>query len=232
MPYLVQSDRVQHGDVVSGQIDARGKRVVIIGGGDTGTDCLGTAHRQGAASVVHLDIRSRPPDTRSRLTPWPTWPLVLRSTAAHEEGGDRVFAATSHAFIDDGCGNVAGIRLLEARTVADGGGARARYEPIPGTERLLPADLVLLALGFTGPEHAPLCEHLGLTYDEHGAYARGDAYETAAPGVYVAGDAGRGQSLIVWAIAEGRGAAASIDAYLSGTTILASPIRASDRPIG
>jgi len=206
-------------------ITARGKDVVIIGGGDTGADCLGTAHRQGAASVTQLEILPRPPASRPGHQPWPTYPMIYRVSSAHEEGGERVYAVSTREFRGDSDGRVAVLRLVE---VEFSGG---RFEPVPGTDRELPCQLVLLALGFTGPEHEPLLGGLGVDYDARGNVARDGSYATSVPGVYVAGDMGRGQSLIVWAIAEGRSAAAAVDRYLAADTVLPVAIPPTARPL-
>ncbi|HEV2451202.1 MAG TPA: glutamate synthase subunit beta [Streptosporangiaceae bacterium] len=213
MEYLPASNRAVAGDTEPA-ISARGLDVVIIGGGDTGADCLGTAHRQGARSVTQLEIMPRPPDGRPAHQPWPTYPMIYRVSSAHEEGGERVYAVSTRELAGDGSGRVSGVRLVEVE-FRDG-----RFEPVPDTERCLPAQLVLLALGFTGPERGPLLSGLGVELDPRGVVARGGSYETSAPGVFVAGDMGRGQSLIVWAIAEGRSAAAAVDRYLTGETSL------------
>ncbi|ABK52851.1 glutamate synthase (NADH) small subunit [Acidothermus cellulolyticus 11B] len=224
MEYLPIANRVQQGDLAEPTITAKDKRVVIIGGGDTGADCLGTAHRQGAKSVVQLEILPRPPLRPAPSTPWPTWPLMLRTSTAHEEGGERRFSVNTLEFLGDGAGNVRALRLVEVRMV-DG-----RFEPIPGTEQELPADLVLLAMGFLGPERT-LIEQFGLQTDVRGNIARDESYATNVPGVFVCGDAGRGQSLIVWAIAEGRAAAAAVDRFLTGVPRLPVPIAPSARPL-
>ncbi len=224
MEYLPGANRVQEGDLEEAPIDAAGKHVVIIGGGDTGADCLGTALRQGAASVTQLEIMPTPPEARPTGQPWPTYPMIFRVSSAHEEGGDRVFAVSTERFVGEG-GKVTALRLSDVEMV-DG-----RFVPVEGTTREIPADLVFLAMGFTGPEPEGLVADLGLTITERGSLARDDDYATALDGVFVAGDAGRGQSLIVWAIAEGRAAAASVDRYLTGDTNLPSPIRASARPL-
>ncbi|MCL6549483.1 MAG: glutamate synthase subunit beta [Acidothermus cellulolyticus] len=224
MEYLPIANRVQQGDLAEPTITAKDKRVVIIGGGDTGADCLGTAHRQGAKSVVQLEILPRPPLRPAPSTPWPTWPLMLRTSTAHEEGGERRFSVNTLEFLGDGAGNVRALRLVEVRMV-DG-----RFEPIPGTEQELPADLVLLAMGFLGPERT-LIEQFGLQTDARGNIARDESYATNVPGVFVCGDAGRGQSLIVWAIAEGRAAAAAVDRFLTGVPRLPAPIAPSARPL-
>jgi glutamate synthase (NADPH/NADH) small chain len=231
MEFLPWSNRAQEGDLAeeATPINAAGKDVIIIGGGDTGADCLGTAHRQGALSVHQFEILPRPPDTRDASTPWPMWSLMLRSAAAHEEGGERVFAVNTQEFIDDGSGNVAALRAHEVRSeVVDG---RPTFIEVPGTSFELPCELVLLALGFTGPERTPLLESLGVELDARGNVARDATWSTNVPGVFVAGDMGRGQSLIVWAIAEGRATAAAVDTYLMGTTDLPANVRPTSRPI-
>ncbi|HET9071654.1 MAG TPA: glutamate synthase subunit beta [Acidimicrobiales bacterium] len=224
MEYLPLANRVQEGDLPDAPITAAGKRVVIIGGGDTGADCLGTAHRQGAVSVHQLEIMPRPPGSRDPSTPWPTWPLVFRTSSAHEEGGERVFAVETEAFEDDGTGHVAGLRAHEVRWVPASGDRPARFEAVAGTEQDLPCELVLLAMGFTGPEPA-LPVALGTELGPRGTVAR-SGYATSVPGVWVCGDAGRGQSLIVWAIAEGRSCAAEVDRALTGRSLLPAPLPA------
>jgi glutamate synthase (NADPH/NADH) small chain len=207
-------------------VSAHGKHVVIIGGGDTGADCLGTAHRQGAASVTQLEILQRPADARPDGNPWPTWPLVYRTSSAHEEGGERVYAVSTTRLVGDEHGDVRSLELVEV-TFVDG-----RFEPVPGTERQIPADLVLLAMGFLGPQRAGLVEQLGVELDPRGNVARDADFMTSVPGVFVAGDAGRGQSLIVWAIAEGRAAAAGVDGWLrEGASTLPRPIDPTSRPL-
>jgi glutamate synthase (NADPH) small chain len=206
-------------------ISANGKDVVIIGGGDTGADCLGTAHRQGAASVTQLEIMSRPPQARPGNQPWPTYPMTYRVSSAHEEGGERVYAVSTQEFRGDGSGRVCGLRLVEVEFT------EGRFEPVPGTERDLPCQLVLLALGFTGAERSPLLDGLGVAFDHRGNVARDGSYATSVPGVFVAGDMGRGQSLIVWAIAEGRSAAAAVDSYLAGESRLPVPVAPTSRPL-
>jgi glutamate synthase (NADPH/NADH) small chain len=192
---------------------------VIIGGGDTGADCLGTAHRQGALDVHQLEILARPPEERSPETPWPLWPLQMRTSAAHEEGGDRMFAVTTLRFLGDDAGALRGVLLAEVRQEG------TRFVPVPGTERELPCELVLLALGFAGPEPSML-EEAGLVLDGRGNIARDAGYATSLRGVFAGGDAGRGQSLIVWAIAEGRSVAAAVDRWLGGATMLPAPVAA------
>ncbi len=222
MTYLPLANRVVAGDLAASPIDAAGKHVVIVGGGDTGADCYGTAHRQGALSVTQLQINLRPPDVPSPHTPWPTWPLVFRTAPAYEEGGTRLFALATEGFLGDEQGRVRALQLIQMRN---------RHKPIPGTETELPADMVLLALGFSGPERTPLLEQLGVEYTRSHAIARDSSYETSVPNVFVVGDAGRGQSLIVWAIAEGRAAAAAVDARLTGRTALPAPIPANTMPL-
>jgi glutamate synthase (NADPH/NADH) small chain len=206
-------------------ISARGRHVVIIGGGDTGSDCLGTALRQGAASVTQLEIMPRPPDRRPGSQPWPMYPMTFRVSSSHQEGGERVYAVSTQEFLADASGRVRALRLAEVE-MADG-----RLVPRPGSERELGCDLVLLAMGFSGAEGGGLLDGLGIDLDGRGNAARDDLYATAVPGVFVAGDMGRGQSLIVWAIAEGRSAAAAADRYLSGDTMLPTAIAASARPL-
>jgi glutamate synthase (NADPH/NADH) small chain len=202
-------------------ISARGRHVVIIGGGDTGADCLGTAHRQGAASVTQLEIMPRPPAARAGHQPWPTYPMIYRVSSAHEEGGERAYAVSTLEFLGDEQGRVRALQVAEA----------AGFDPVPGTERELPCDLVLLAMGFTGAERPGLLTELGVDFDARGNVGRDAQYATSVPGVFTAGDMGRGQSLIVWAIAEGRSAAAAVDRYLGGTAHLPAPIPPTARPL-
>jgi len=225
MEYLPPANRVQQGDFEETSISARGKHVVIIGGGDTGADCLGTAIRQGAASITQLEIMPRPPDLRAGTNPWPQWSMVYRTSSAHEEGGERVFSVNTERFLADEDGNVRSLVLNEV--VFNNG----KFEIVEGTERELPCDLVLLALGFVGPEKGTWLDQLGVALDDRGNIARTDTYATNIPGVFVAGDMGRGQSLIVWAIAEGRACAAAVDERLMGSTTLPSPIVSSARPM-
>ncbi len=225
MEYLPPANRVQQGDIEETSISARGKHVVIIGGGDTGADCLGTAIRQGAASITQLEIMPRPPDLRAGTNPWPQWSMIYRTSSAHEEGGERVFSVNTDRFLADEHGNVRALVLNEV--VLNNG----KFEIVEGTERELPCDLVLLALGFVGPEKDSWLDQLGVALDDRGNIARTDTYATNVPGVFVAGDMGRGQSLIVWAIAEGRACAAAVDERLMGATTLPSPIVSSARPL-
>ncbi len=225
MEYLPLANQVCEGTLPETPIHAAGKHVVIIGGGDTGADCLGTAHRQGAASVTQLEILPTPPATRPDTAPWPTYPMTYRVTSAHEEGGERVYSVSTKEFRADGAGNLRALLLVDVEMV-DG-----RFVEVEGSERELPADLVFLAMGFTGPERGPLVEQLGVALDERGNIRRDQHYASSVPGVFVAGDAGRGQSLIVWAIAEGRAAAAAVDAHLMGSTTLPAPIPPTARPL-
>ena len=226
MTYLPHGNRTAVGDDVPDQVLATGLDVVVVGGGDTGADCLGTALRQGARSVTQLEILPSPPADRPADQPWPTYPRVLRTSSAHDEGGERVWATSTVRFLDDGAGAV---RAVEVEDVEAVGG---RFRPVPGTRRELPAGLVLLALGFTGAEPGPLLDTLGVTHAGRGTLDRHDDFSTDVPGVFVAGDAGRGQSLVVWAIAEGRAAAASVDAFLMGASALPAPVRAGTAPLG
>jgi glutamate synthase (NADPH) small chain len=223
MDYLKPSNMVQEGTLATPPITAEGKHVVIIGGGDTGADCLGTAHRQGAASVHQLEIMPEPPSTRPGDNPWPTWPLVLRTSSALEEGGERIFSVTTDEFVDDGTGAVSGLRghEVELTTGEDG---RPTFTPVAGSEFELPCELVLLAMGFLGAEPDGVVADLGLALDARGSVPAGPDWATAVDNVFVCGDMTRGQSLIVWAVAEGRSAAAAVDRHLMGTTALPAPI--------
>jgi glutamate synthase (NADPH/NADH) small chain len=205
MEFLPQQNRRGAGDHVANQILATGKHVVIIGGGDTGADCLGTSHRQKAASVHQFEIMPMPPSDRTASTPWPLWPLQLRVESSHEEGGIRDWAIATTSFSGDGQ-----VNKLHAVRV----GPAPKFEPIPGSEFSLDADLVLLAMGFTGPVKTGLIEQLGVNLDARGNVSTDANYMSSAPGVFAAGDLRRGQSLVVWAIAEGRKAAEGIDSYL------------------
>jgi glutamate synthase (NADPH/NADH) small chain len=226
MEYLTWANRVQEGDVIESPVCAEGKDVVIIGGGDTGADCLGTAHRQRARSVVHVDIRSRPPEQRTRDMPWPTYPAIYRDSCAHEEGGIRLFCVDTVEFVGDDAGRLRAIRLAD--------GHRDDRKQFHRSARVteLPAQLALLALGFSGPEHCGLLAELDVALDGRGMVARDERFMTSVDGVFAAGDVGRGPSLVVWAIAEGRAAAAGVDAYLTGRHILPCPIHPTDLPVG
>ncbi len=225
MEYLPPSNQVQEGDLATSPISANGKHVVIIGGGDTGADCLGTAHRQGAASVTQLEILPQPPESRAETNPWPQWSFIYRTSSAHEEGGERLFSVTTDRFVGDEKNNVRALVICEVKSES------GSFVKVEGTERELPADLVLLALGFVGPEKSSWIDQLGLQSDLRGNIVRNDNYMSNVNGVFIAGDMGRGQSLIVWAIAEGRAAAAGVDHYLMGATDLPVPIVASARPL-
>ncbi|BCJ50985.1 glutamate synthase [Actinoplanes sp. NBRC 14428] len=230
MDHLVPANRVVAGLQESTPIDARDKHVVIIGGGDTGADCLGVAHRQGAANVIQLDQYPLPPEARAaELHPWPTWPVILRNYPAHEEGGERVFGVAVQEFVDDGNGNVAAVRVADV--VVERVDGRRTVTVTPGSERDLRADLVLLAIGFEGTEQQPLLDQLGVTRNPRGAVDAGDDWQTGADGVFVAGDMHRGASLIVWAIAEGRAAAAAIHQYLGAPGDLPAPVRPTSQPL-
>lgn len=229
MEFLPQSNRASLGEAPtldgSDQILATDKDVVIIGGGDTGADCLGTSTRHGARSITQLEIMPEPPTTRPGGQPWPTYPMTFRVSSAHEEAGDRVYSVSTKAFLGDDDGNVRALRLVEVE-FKDG-----QFAEVEGSEREIPAQLVLFAMGFVGPEKPGLVEQLGVDLDERGNVARDAAYMTSVNGVFVAGDAGRGQSLIVWAIAEGRSAASAVDQYLTGSTTLPYPIKPTERPL-
>ena len=224
MDYLTQSNQVVSGHSVIDQIDATGKHVVILGGGDTGADCLGTATRQGALSVTTLAIGKQPSSERTPGQPWPTFPTLFEISSAHEEFGERQYLASTVEFVGE-AGKLTGVKVAETEFV-DG-----KRLPKAGTERVIPADLVFLALGFTGAELETMNSQSGILADSRGNVARNSAWATNLEDVFVAGDAGRGQSLIVWAIAEGRAAAASIDEYLTGNTVLPKPVRPTDRAI-
>jgi len=224
MEYLTLSNKRCEGDPVPDEtfISARGKRVVIIGGGDTGADCLGTVHRQGAAAVHQFEVLPRPPDARAPDNPWPQWPNILRVSSAHEEGGERVYAVSTDRFTDDGHGRVKQLHGVKVDLVRAGG--RVEFKPVPGSEFALDVDLVLLAMGFLGPERSGPIDELGLKLTERGNVARDPNWMTSAPGVFTCGDMQRGQSLIVWAIAEGRSCAAGVDRWLMGRTDLPAPL--------
>jgi glutamate synthase (NADPH/NADH) small chain len=206
-------------------INATGKHVVILGGGDTGADCLGTAIRQGAASVTQLEIMPRPTEERPDSQPWPTYPMIYRVSSAHEEAGERLYAVSTEKFLGDADGNLRALQLVETKFV------NGKFEKVEGSEKEIPADLVFLAMGFVGPEKSELLSQLEVELDDRGNVKRDLTYATNIDGVFVAGDAGRGQSLIVWAIAEGRSCASAVDAYLEGSTQLPAPILPTARPL-
>jgi glutamate synthase (NADPH) small chain len=223
MEYLPQGNRRALGESIASDklIDARGKHVVIIGGGDTGADCLGTAHRQGAAKVTQLEIMPRPPEQRAPGNPWPQYPNVFRVASAHEEGGERLYSVSTKNFLGAN-GQLTGLKLVKVEAVNEGG--RLTFKEVPGSEFELKADLVFLAMGFTGPEKPGMLTQLGVKLTERGNVARDGNWMTNVPGVFTAGDMQRGQSLIVWAIAEGRSAARGVDAYLMGSSDLPAPL--------
>ena len=224
MEFLTLQNRRCEGDQIPDVdfISTKDKHVVIIGGGDTGADCLGTSHRQGAKSVTSLEIMPKPPGARAADNPWPEWPRIYRIAAAHEEGGERLYAVSTKRFVDDGNGHVRALELVEvAMKTVDG---RTQFEEVAGSSHELPADRVFLAMGFTGPERAGLLDALGVGLSERGNVQRDANWMTSVDGVFAAGDIQRGQSLIVWAIAEGRAAAAAIDRYLMGATDLPAPL--------
>jgi glutamate synthase (NADPH/NADH) small chain len=225
MDFLPHANRHASDESYEVPVSAAGKHVVIIGGGDTGADCLGTTHRQGPASVTQLEILARPADERPTANPWPSWPLIYRTSSAHEEGGERVFAVSTARFVGDEAGQVRALELVDVELV------EGRFTPIAGTEREIPAQLVLLAMGFSGPEQDGLLAQLGVEIDGRGNIGRDERFMSSVPGIFVAGDAGRGQSLIVWAIAEGRSAAAAVDEWLTGSTELPAPIEPTRRPL-
>ena len=226
MEYLPWGNRQALGELPGEPaINARGKKVVILGGGDTGADCLGTAHRQGAASVVQIEIMPRPTEERPENQPWPTYPMTYRVSSAHEEGGERIYSIATEAFLGDDAGNLRALKVVETRF------ENGKFVPIPGTAHEIECELVFLALGFTGPEKSPLMADFEITLTDRGLVARDDEYRTNLENVFVCGDAGRGQSLIVWAIAEGRSAAAAVDRYLTGREQLPVTITASERPL-
>jgi glutamate synthase (NADPH) small chain len=222
MEYLRQANLVLEGALHTPQITAADKHVIIIGGGDTGADCLGTVHRQGARSVRQLEILPEPPATRVTSNPWPTWPVILRSSAAHEEGGERLYSIGTTEFVRDAAGELQAIRI--ARVERDA--ASGAFLPVAGEERELEAGLVLLALGFVGPERDGIIADLGVELNGRGNLVVTPSYETTEEGVFACGDCVRGQSLVVWAIAEGRSAAAAVDRYLTGSSALPVPLAA------
>jgi glutamate synthase (NADPH/NADH) small chain len=230
MEYLPPANKVQEGDLAEHPFSAAGKRVVIIGGGDTGADCLGTSHRHGAASIHQFEIMPRPPDARPDANPWPTWPMIYRTSSAHEEGGERVFSVNTECFLGDDDGNLRALRAHEVeQKFVDG---RMVFEKVEGSDFELPCELVLLAMGFVGPERSGMIEQLGVDLNERGNVGRDERWLTNVDGVFVCGDMGRGQSLIVWAIAEGRSCAAAVDEWLMGHSDLPAPLTPDAAPIG
>ncbi|HET6500459.1 MAG TPA: glutamate synthase subunit beta [Amycolatopsis sp.] len=231
MEYLVQANRQCEGDGPP-EITAAGRHVVVIGGGDTGADCYGTATRQGALSVTQLDQYPLPPDARDDdRSPWPTWPYVLRTYPAHEEGGERKFGVAVQRFVGDAEGRVRGIELQKVRVSRDPETGVRSVVPVSQEIEEIPADLVLLAIGFDGVEEMRLLDDLGLTLTSRGTVSCGVDWQTDAPGVFVCGDAHRGASLVVWAIAEGRSVANAVDTYLTGDSDLPAPVHPTALPL-
>ncbi len=225
MEFLPWGNKQALGEVEVPPINVAGKHVVILGGGDTGADCLGTSVRQGAASVTQLEIMPQPTEDRPANQPWPTYPMIFRVSSAHEELDNRIYSVSTQEFIGDGAGNLKAIKIVEVKFV-DG-----KFENVPGTERELPADFVFLAMGFTGVEKSELLAQLEVQLDERGNIKRDANFQSTEEGIFVAGDAGRGQSLIVWAIAEGRSAASALDSWLVGESQLPAPIEPTTRPL-
>ncbi len=225
MDYLTESNRVVSGLKSAPEINATGKNVIVLGGGDTGSDCIGTAVRQGAASITTLAIGKEPPRDRADHEPWPMYPKVFEVSSSHEEGGERKYLASTVEFVGEK-GKLTGLKVAETEYMDDG-----RRLPKAGTEHIIPADLVFLALGFTGQDSESITEQLGAEFDARTNVARDETYMTNVPGVFSAGDAGRGQSLVVWAIAEGRACAAAVERYLTGSTSLPEPVGPGDREI-
>ncbi len=225
MEFLPWGNKQALGEIENPPINVKDKDVVILGGGDTGADCLGTSIRQGAASITQLEIMPRPSDERPDSQPWPTYPMIYRVSSAHEEQDNRIFSVSTEEFLGDEDGNLRAIKIVETEFI------EGKFQSIPGTEREIKADFVFLALGFTGPERSPLLDQLEVQVDERGNIKRDANFAANEDGVFVAGDAGRGQSLIVWAIAEGRSAASAVDRYLTGDTQLPSPIETTTRQL-
>ncbi len=218
MEFLPKANKVAVGDLDEHPFSAKGRDVVIIGGGDTGSDCMGTSARHGANSITQFEITERPPDTRSEKSPWPTWPIMLRTSTSHEESGsERMFNINSTEFLSDENGRVRAINTVEVETVFNDG--RMSFETVEGSEREIKADMVLLAIGFTGPERSPLLEQFDVELTPRGNVDKDDNWKTSADDVFVCGDMSRGQSLIVWAIAEGRQCAEAVDKSLSDQSV-------------
>ena len=225
MEFLPWGNKQALGEIEAPPINVAGKHVVILGGGDTGADCLGTSIRQGAASVTQLEIMPRPTDERPTGQPWPTYPMIYRVSSAHEEEDNRMFSVSTEEFLGDGQGNLRAIKIVETQFV------NGKFEAVVASEKEIPCDFVFMAMGFTGPEKSSLITQLEVQLDDRGNIKRDEKFQTTEEGIFVAGDAGRGQSLIVWAIAEGRSAAAEVDRYLTGRTQLPTPIAPTDRPL-
>jgi glutamate synthase (NADPH/NADH) small chain len=224
MEYLTLQNRRNEGETVPDEafISARDRHVIIIGGGDTGADCLGTAHRQGALSVHQLELLPRPPENRAAANPWPQWPNIFRISSAHEEGGERLYSIATQRFSGDATGRVKKLHAHKVEIVNTGG--RVEFKPMAGSEFDLDADLVLLAMGFLGAETDGLLQKLGVKLTDRGNVWRDGQWMTSVPGVFTCGDMQRGQSLIVWAIAEGRSCARGVDEYLMGRSDLPAPL--------
>jgi len=218
MDFLTLQNKEVDGEQIEKKLTAKGKNVVVLGGGDTGSDCIGTSHRQGAASVVQLELMPKPQAKRGESDPWPMWPMTLRTSSSHEEGGERQWSILTKEFIGNESGELTHVKLVDIEWVNQGG--RQQMKEIEGTERLIPCELALLAVGFTQPE-SPLLDHLGVTKTNSGTVSAKD-YQTNVESIFAAGDARRGQSLVVWAISEGREAARQVDRYLMGSTELPS----------
>lgn len=225
MEFLPWGNKQALGEIEVSPINVAGKHVVILGGGDTGADCLGTSIRQGAASVTQLEIMPRPTDERPSGQPWPMYPMIYRVSSAHEEEDNRMFSVSTEEFLGDEQGNLRAIKIVETEFV------NGKFEPVADSSKEIPCDFVFMAMGFTGPEKSSLITQLEVELDERGNIKRGPNFQTTEEGIFVAGDAGRGQSLIVWAIAEGRSAASAVDTYLTGRTQLPAPIMPTDRPL-
>ncbi len=229
MEFLPQQNKINQGDTLTDQILATGKDVIVIGGGDTGSDCTGTSNRQGCNSLTQFELFPAPPDVgqfpraaeRPRNTPWPYWPIIFRTSTSHEEGCQREFSIETKEFLSDEDGHVRGLRTVRVEWVKDDNG-RQTFREVPGSEKIYPAQLVLLAMGFVGPEKQGPIEQLGLELDPRGNVKCDETYMSSVPGVFAAGDMRRGQSLVVWAIHEGREAARAVDKYLMGVTHLPS----------
>jgi len=230
MAYLTGGSQAVEASLDRPPIDAVGKRVVIIGGGDTGADCLGTAHRQGARSVHQLETLPEPPLTRSEADPWPTWPRILRTYPAHEEGGERLFSVSTAAFAGDALGQVRALQADQVRMTTDAAG-HSTFQPLVGSMFELPCDLVLLGLALSGPERSGIVADLGVRLSQRGTVATDAKLETDVAGVFACGDMVKGQSLVVWAIAEGRAAAAAVDRHLMGESDLPAPVVPGQLPI-
>jgi glutamate synthase (NADPH/NADH) small chain len=222
MEFLTQQNKRGAGDkIVSGDILANEKNVLVIGGGDTGSDCVGTSNRQSAKSVTQIELLAKPPLTRNDdSNPWPLWPMIVMTSSSHEEGVQREWAILTKEFLGDATGRLTGLKLVNIKWAANSQG-RMGFEEIPGTERIIPCELALLAIGFTGAEKGGMIDELKLELDERGNIKTLN-YRTTQEGIFAAGDIRRGQSLVVWAISEGREAARAVDIWLMGDSALES----------